>query len=448
MGELDNIAKSVHDVASFVQEKYDPMRDDMNLQKEEITRLTEEVRGVLYAQKEMKRAALLGDDVHRRRSLGPEFGKYEGMDSFDVGLLKSLHSAAVRNPKGIDPNRLVVWGEHLDTVTRALDSTTSGLGDELVPTDLMTEMWDDVSLATSVGSLFRTINMPTNPFDIPLELGDIQFYRGTANVAATSSDPATSKRTMTAGELVAVVAWSLDLDEDSAIAILPEVRRGVVRRAAEVIDDQVLNGDTTDAGANINADGAGSGTLAGQAGKDHLLAFDGLIKTPIVSNTSQANNHSGVVTDDMFNEIRAKLDKYGVRPSELAWITDLNLFIRAQSISNYRTIDKLGANATLLTGQLGDVEGVPVIVSEQMLLADTDGKVTSGGNGTDTSRLLIVNRTQHWRGTKRDLTIETERDIQKRQTVMVISFRNAFLSRTAAASDSSVAAQYNITGTS
>ena len=35
-----------------------------------------------------------------------------------------------------------------------------------------------------------------------------------------------------------------------------------------------------------------------------------------------------------------------------------------------------------------------MIVSEQMKLADTDGKVTDAGNGTNTGRLLIFNRTQ------------------------------------------------------
>ena len=117
----------------------------------------------------------------------------------------------------------------------------------------------------------------------------------------------------------------------------------------------------------------------------------------------------------MFNVIRAKLGRYGVRPSELAYITDVDTYIRCLGIANFRTLDKLGPNATLLQGQLAAVEGIPVLVSEQMAVADADGKVTSGTNVASTGRLLIVNRSQ-WRvGFRRDLTIETERDIQKRQ---------------------------------
>ena len=151
----------------------------------------------------------------------------------------------------------------------------------------------------------------------------------------------------------------------------------------------------------------------------------------------------------MFNEIRARLGKYGVRPSQLAWVMDVNTFIRAQSISQFRTMDKLGPNATILTGMLGAVEGIPVIVSEQMRLADADGKVTDAGNAADTGRLLIFNRTQWTQGFRRELMLDVDRDTQKRQTVVTVSFRHALAQRSASRESATHAAlQYNITGVS
>lgn len=68
-------------------------------------------------------------------------------------------------------------------------------------------------------------------------------------------------------------------------------------------------------------------------------------------------------------------------------------------------------------------------------------------HGTDTGRLLLVNRTQWRKGFKRELLIETDRDIQKRQNVMVVSMRVAFAERSGTrASATHTAAQYNITG--
>ena len=121
-------------------------------------------------------------------------------------------------------------------------------------------------------------------------------------------------------------------------------------------------------------------------------------------------------------------------------------FIAAQGITEFQTVDKMGPNATLLTGQLGAVEGIPVVVSEQMVLADTDGKVTAAGNATNTGRLLLVNRTQWRKGFKRELLIETDRDIQKRQNVMVVSMRIAFAERSGSRSSAThTALQYDIT---
>ena len=334
----------------------------------------------------------------------------------------------------------------LQSMTRAaMDSTTAGSGDELVATLEARQLWMDVNLQTLVAPLVSMFAMPTNPFDMPRQLGDVNFYPGTENVATTSTALTTGKTTLTAYELVGQVPYSFTLEEDAIIAMLPEISAGLVRSVAEALDDIVLNADTT-ATNNINADGA---TIsASDSGKGHwLVGYDGIVHLPLVDNTGQANDHAAAVSDDMFNEIRAKLGKYGARPSELVWVMDVNIFIRAQSISEFRTMDKLGPNATLVTGMLGAIEGIPVIVSEQMKLADTDGKVTDAGNGTNTGRLLIFNRSQWAQGFRRDMTIDVDRDTQKRQTVVTVSFRHALSERSGNRSTAThTALQYDITG--
>jgi HK97 family phage major capsid protein len=438
-------------VAQQVAAIKDHMTATMNPMREEIERMKASLAQSLAAQREIRRAALARHQSNDRpRVLA---GRYQGMDALDLAIVRSLLTAAQRNPDGLKQetrHQLPDWAKALtaaqrDLVTAALDSTTTNAGDELVPTGEARDLWMDVNLETAIASLFPRVDMPTNPFEIPLQLGDVNWYPGTENIAGTGTTVNTEKQILTAHELVANIPWSLTLEEDSIIAMMDEVRSSLVRNAREVIDDVLLNADTTPAN-NINADGATIATTT--AGKAHwLLGFDGLRHLPLVDNTAQRNDHNAAVSDDMFNEIRAKLGKYGVRPSECAWITDLYTFIRAQSISNMRTLDVLGPRATILTGQLGSVEGIPLIVSEQMRLADTDGKVTSAGNVTNTGSLLIVNRSQ-WRvGYRRDISIESERDIQKRQTIMVISMRLAFMERTRSRSTAThTAMQYDITG--
>ena len=439
--QLDLIKRELTGIREFYEER---LNAELPPLREEVGRLAGRLNQLQESAREGERAALLNQYGTQYAADRPRvaFGKYAGLDHLDLACVRSLLTAQLRDPAGASPRMLDDWQGNLKA---AMDSTSAGAGAELVDTQEARALWDDVNLETAIAPLFHTVQMPSNPFQIPLQLGDVSWYPGAQNTAVTGSAPATARQTMTAYELVAEVPWSYDLDEDAVIAMMDELRRRMLQNAREVIDDVILNGDTTTTN-NINADGAT--IAAGTAGKGHwLLGFDGLLHLPLVDNTGQANNHNAAVSADMFNEIRGKLGKYGVRPSELAYIIDVNTFIKALSIDSFRTLDKFGPNATLLTGQLGAVEGIPVIVSEQLRLADADGKVTDGGSANDKGRLLLVNRSQ-WRvGFKRELTIETVRDAQKRQNVMVVSFRIALQERSGArASATHTALQYNITG--
>ena len=488
IAELETIKRELAEINSFVRERFDPVSSSVDLLREETERLERSVVELQQRDRAVRRESLLrqaGDDSPLTVPEGP----YAGMDVLDLALLRRFAYSqrreafgpawlerteeakrmladgatptAVQETHRSSARKLSAWhrvgrrstGQFesfsrpvLQSMTRAaMDSTTAGSGDELVATLEARELWMDVHLQTLVAPLVPMINMPSSPFDIPRQLGDVSFYPGTENVAPTSTALGTSKTTMTAHELVGQVPYSFTLEEDAVIALLPEIRAGLVRNVAETLDDIILNADRSTLN-NINADGA---TIApGNAGKGHwLLGYDGIIHLPLVDNTTQSNDHGASVSDDMFNEVRAKLGKYGVRPSQLVWVMDVNTFIRAQSISQFRTMDKLGPNATILTGMLGAIEGIPTIVSEQMRLADTDGKVTAGGNSNDTGRLLIFNRTQWAQGFRRDLSLDVDRDTQKRQTVVTVSFRHALTQRAVARSSAThTAMQFNITG--
>ena len=486
--DMEAIRKDLAEINGFVRERIDPVSSEVGLLREEVDRLGREVADVQQRDRTRRRDAL-ARLVERTPGHHVEEGPYAGMDILDLALVSRFARSQRREsfgPAWVEraeearralasgitaadlqashqeaARRLESWftvdskptGQYegfgrglLQSMTRAaMDSTTAGYGDELVATLEARELWLDVNLQTLVAPLVPTFPMPSNPFDVPTQLGDVSFYPGTENVAAADTRLSTGKTTLTAHELVGQVPYSFTLEEDGVIAMLPEIRAALVRNVAETLDDIILNADTT-AQNSINADGAT--ITAASAGKAQwLIGYDGILHLPLVDNSDQANNHNAAVSDDMFNELRAKLGKYGVRPSQLAWVMDVNTYIRAQGISQFRTMDKLGPNATVLTGMLGAIEGIPVIVSEQMRLADADGKVTDAGNDTDTGRVLLFNRTQWAQGFRRQLNIDVDRDLQKRQTVVTVSFRHALTERSGSRSGAThTALQYNITG--
>ncbi len=417
--EMETIKKEISDVSAFVKEHVEPVHDER-------VRLRKAIEALTTEQREYRRASLLGDGSGLGDGRVVKSGPYAGCDELDLVIMRSVQRAA-ESQLGAESVR--DWDVRLKA---AMDSVTAGRGDELVPTGMASRLWEDVHQETRIASLFNRIDMPTNPFDIPLQLGDVNWYPGAENTAVTESTPGTAKQTLTAHELVAEVPWSLTLDEDAVFAVLPEVRRTLVRNAAEVIDDVLLNADQT-AANGINSDGATITTsTAGKA--QYLIGFDGLLHLPLVDNASQSIAHSDSISTGLYLDLLKKLGKYGVSASDTVYVTDTATFVNSLGLDSVETVDKLGPKATLLTGQLATVYGHPLVVSGQMRLADADGKVTNGQNSVDRGRVLAVNTSQ-WRvGFRRNLMIETQRDIQKRQNVMVVSMRLAFAERSGARS--------------
>ena len=72
------------------------------------------------------------------------FGKYTGLD---LACVRSLLTAQVREPSGLNPRMLEDWQVNFKA---AMDSTTAGTGDELVDTQEARALWDDVNLETAV----------------------------------------------------------------------------------------------------------------------------------------------------------------------------------------------------------------------------------------------------------------------------------------------------------
>ena len=236
------------------------------------------------------------------------------------------------------------------------------------------------------------------------------------------------------------------MEEDAIISLVAEIRASLVRNASEVIDDVLLNGDTTTANG-INSDGATiSKTTAGKA--HWLLGWDGIIHLPLVDNTAQRNDLATTITAAAFNQAHRKLGRYGVprRRGEVVFVVDVNTGITAMSIEEVETVDKAGGRATMSSGELSQMYGTPLIRSEQMKLADTDGKVTDSGGNT-TGRILALNTTQ-WRvGFRRQIEVETEREAGKGQTTMYVSFRIALQERSGTRSSAThTALQFNISG--
>ena len=317
--------------------------------------------------------------------------------------------------------------ELLETVQRAEGATTTGAGAEYVPTFMANQLWIDMFLQSRVVANLNRIAMPTNPFDLPLGWGVLAWRKGSRNVQSTPQDPPTAKGTLTATEQVMEVDWDYTLDEDSIIAIMPTLRTELVREGAEQMDAFALNADkVTAATGNVMSD---DGVPASDS---YYLADgqDGIRKLYLVDNTAQSSSINATLTDTHMLAMFGRAGKYASDPKKLLMICDAKSYLNGlMGIQQVRTREKYGDAATVVTGELAQYGGIAVIISESMPLAKVNGKVSVTAANNTFGQIALVNRDM-WRiGFRRELLVEIDRDIKKRQFVMVVSFRMALASR-------------------
>lgn len=366
-------------------------------------------------------------------------GKFDGVSAEDVlftnYLLQRAQEAKVGNVKPASK-------QLSDAVSKALSATGSGTGDEYVPTGMAADLWQDMFLQARVANQFENPTMPTDPWDYPIGWGANTWRKGASSTATTATDTATAKSTFTSTELVTETDWGYELDEDSIIAVLPTLRAEIARGAADIIDAFVMNADSTDANTgNINLDDANP------ADDSYYLSAgqDGLRHLGIVDNTAQKSDVAAAISDAKILAALGLLGKYATQPNELRLFCDPKTYVSMLGMTNVVTIDKFGPQATIVTGALANYAGIPVIPTSSIGLTEADGKASTTGANNVKGQFVIAHRAMWKVPFKRQLTIEVDRLIQKRQLVMVASFRIAVGTHGSRSAAKHTVVGYNIT---
>ena len=295
-------------------------------------------------------------------------------------------------------------------------STQTSFGDEWVPDLWSAQVWQQARLSNVILPLFRAIEMPSNPFQLPVEgadptvyfvpetTGESQLALDAAASAIPDSKIGTKKLTLNASKLALRVGFSAELVEDSIVPILQMFREQALRAIADSIDYTLLNGDTAGASANINQPGAATTANA------RYRAFNGLRKLPLVTKAANRVDANGEPTLPLLRQTRFSLPmRYATRPSDLAWIVDGGSYAKFLAISEFLTMDKAGAAATAQSGQIGFADGAPVVVSAEMPLTDgTSGKVHSTASRNTRGTALCVYRPGWYVGYRRRIAVSVD----------------------------------------
>lgn len=304
---------------------------------------------------------------------------------------------------------------------KALYTSGAGAGLEWIPTGFSNQLMEKIRLAQMIEATIPQINMPTNPYKIPVESAGATGYfvpESTADEATKikASSPTTANFTFNAKKFAGRVVYSEEVDEDSIVNIMDFTRNSLVIAISEAKETALLNGDdsTTHQDSNVTDS------------YDARKAFKGLRYYALnCAATSYKDASNANLSTTLLRGTRLLMGKFGVNPRNLFYACSPIGYIQFLNISELLTLDKYGPQATILNGEIGRFDGAPVLVSEFMW----DNLNASGvydATTTNRTSVLLYHRNGFMIGNRTGVTLATDRDIERDQMKLVAKQRIAF----------------------
>ena len=416
-------------------------------------------------EKELKASPELARKIRFNGDANTAGSKFAGLTSADIQILHGISKGLKNGPSEELENAYQHVSNHYINNTKTdvvpyrkatQNEGAAGFGQELVGVQYMNELWDAARQDSRVFSLLDTFEMNQASAYLPVvaDLPEPQYLgeNTTENSFLSGTGRVGSNRVLVSAKKMLInQIWTYELEEDAIIPFLPFIRAQIAASLAFYSDAVVLNGDTTNAATgNINLDDADP------ADTKYYLAFDGMRKVGLVDNTANRLDEGGALDLASIAALkglmmdRTNLIDWGhpVRSSDLIYVCDPQTADKLVQLDQVVTVDKFGPQAGVLTGQIGNILGSPVISTMAMGLTEADGKISTTGANNTKGQLIAFNRNAFKVGLKRNITIELERMPGMQQSRLVASFRlglGRYSPSGAASGIEGAAVLYNIT---
>ena len=288
-----------------------------------------------------------------------------------------------------------------------------------------TNVYEEMQQQLVIAPLFERIAVDARNFRVPVAdedtNGDVaQFESGTfaQSISDATRVPTTRQNTISAvtfspNKFMATTHLAKDEEEDTILPLLDFLRQSATRRLARAIDKGILRGDGNLKGFNA----APTNTIT--AGSGYQCVFKGAVT--LAYDIAGLRESTGAVGTKAapadIADSRAKLGKYGLQlGNQLVFLTSVEGYNSLVKEDDFNTVDKFGPNATYLTGSLGAIYGIPVVITE--FLDDVGAAGNQIGLMMYKPGFLIAER--------RGMEIESEYEPRQQVTAMYMSTRFDF----------------------
>lgn len=312
-------------------------------------------------------------------------------------------------------------GREFDKLKAAMAVANSGYGAEWAPTTYSNRVVEVMEQARQVSGLVDNIVLPRSPYAYPaMGASGLPYLVGEPTTDTAEKIPsaaeATAVTTFTAKTMAVRKPFSLDLDEDSLVAMQPMLERSVAMALVNGTETAIVNGDTT---------GAAAGTYS--TATDPRLAWNGLRYHALA--TTACTNDSSTFAEAATLVTMGKITPgYGDNPEDMVWLTSSKVALKmlgSSAFPSFASIEKVGAAyAGNVKGFIGMYYGSPVVKSAYCYdTHDATGKEAS----STYSVLLYFNKRAFALGTIRGITISTLFNPETLQWSVIGHQRQAFM---------------------
>jgi len=303
-----------------------------------------------------------------------------------------------------------------DHISKAF-SDSVGVGAEWIPDAFGTSLYETFQTPRNLRSLFPEVPMDRETMLLPrIDRGGVPYIRAASTDAVanyTASTVGTSQATIRAASLAVLYNIDQDAAEDTIMAIAPALSKAIVSDLEDGFEDCMLNGDTagtqdTIATWNPRSRWGGGSTGLGSPG-DHRRAFDGLRKKAIATGGPCTKGYGAAFTFTTLMELVAALgelngsDRIFIMPPELVVA---NLLTLTECV----TVEKYGPLASILTGEISRIAGIPVVMS-RFLTTDMNTGGVYDNITTNRTGMVLVARDSYPIFMRRGITVEQDKHV-------------------------------------
>lgn len=444
--------------------------------------LQQEVKTLQGVVRNMKTAPPPDDATPAGRSKGEYKGithrvtsKYDGLSAMDLAFLKSVMDGTPEvqkrggnwtpdEPEAYYKALAIKTEDEKITVPPALAerfaaikangfksdelnySTQGSYGDEFVPTLWRSQLWRTPRLDNAVFANSVSIEMPSNPYKLPIEGGDPTVYAvgetkdestlllSTSSSIIPDSKVGTADTTMTAAKLALRVMLAEELNEDSIIPVIALWREQSVREMEDAREAVILSADDSTGASNINYDGTSATTAVAAVSRFLYGGGDGYLHLTLITDKSglAVDMGNSAPTLTKIRDARGKLNRnLFQKRSDLRYYCDPETLLKLESLDEAIVTSINGQGSTFEGREMKAIDGIQVHPTAEMGLSTSTGVVSATGGNNTRGRLLLVHVPSWYVGFRREVRVNFDYMPVYDAHILIVTMRMALVRRAA-----------------